>query len=180
MWMRKNNKEVRWPPKLNPEKAERRDMTKYCHFHEDHRHTMKEFGPADKTIGFFQNNIIIVNIHLNRYEMRRVLVDTGSSINLLTSNVFNKLGLDKNNLVKVFYPLVGLGDKTVAVLSTINLPLVFGDGKHKRELYTEFIVVHILLAYNVILIRPILNCHDIFISMGAICLKLPAPEPSKL
>lgn len=34
-----------------------------------------------------------------------------SLINLLTLNVFNKLELDKKNLTKIFYPLVGLEDK---------------------------------------------------------------------
>lgn len=100
------------------------------------------------------------------------MVHTGSSVNLLTLDVFNKVGLDKNNLVKVSYPLVGLGDKTIAVLGTINLPLVLGDEKHKRELYAELVVVDILLAYNVILCHPVLNYHGIIINMSAMCFKL--------
>ncbi|KAG8643880.1 hypothetical protein MANES_11G076151v8 [Manihot esculenta] len=191
MWIMKNDKEVRWPLKLNPEKVIKRDKTKYCHFHEDHRHTMEElirdntlqkfakksreekrseheelwakqevrFGPVDKAIGFFQNDPLVTSVRLNMYEVRRVLVDTCSSVNLLTLDVFNKVGLDRNNLVKVSYPLVGLGDKIAAVLGTINLPLVLVD---------------IPLAYNVILGRTVLNCHDIVINMGAMCLKVPA------
>ncbi|KAG8633852.1 hypothetical protein MANES_18G141017v8 [Manihot esculenta] len=124
---------------------------------------------------FFQNELLVVTIHLNRYEVRRVLVDTGSSVNLLPLDVFNKLGLDKNNLVKVFYLLMELGDKTVVVLDTINLPLVLGDEKHKQELYAKFAVVDISLAYNVILGRPVLNSHGIVINMDAIRLKLLSP-----
>lgn len=55
------------------------------------------------------------------------MVDTGSTVNLLTLDVFNKLSLDKNNLVKVSYTLVGLVDKTAAVLGTINLSLMLDD-----------------------------------------------------
>ncbi|KAG8633903.1 hypothetical protein MANES_18G146801v8 [Manihot esculenta] len=113
-------------------------------------------------------------ILLSNYELRRVLVDTGSSVNFLILNIFNKLGLDKNSLVKVSYPLVELGDKIVAVLGTINLPLVLGDETYRQELYVEFAVVDILFAYNVILGHPVLNCHGIIINMGAMCLKLPA------
>lgn len=65
------------------------------------------------------------------YDIRKVLVDKGSSISLITLEAFNKLGLDKNNFVKVSYSLVGLGDKIIAALGTINLPLVLGDQKHK-------------------------------------------------
>ncbi|KAG8650351.1 hypothetical protein MANES_07G030402v8 [Manihot esculenta] len=127
--------------------------------------TRVRFGPVDKAIRFFPNDLLVVKILLNRYEVRRVLVDTGSSVNLLILNVFNKLGLDKGSLVRVSYPLVGLEDKTVAVLGTINLPLVLGDEKYKRELYAEFTVVDILFVYNVILNRPALNCHGIVINM---------------
>lgn len=99
-------------------------------------------------------------------------MDIGSSIKLFILNVFNKLGLDKNRLVKVFYPLVGLEDKIVVVLATINLPLVLGDEKHKQELYAEFAVADILLVYNVILGRPVLKCHDIVFNVDTMCLKL--------
>lgn len=40
MWIRKNNKEVRWLTKLNLNKANMQNRTKYCRFHEDHRHTI--------------------------------------------------------------------------------------------------------------------------------------------
>lgn len=42
IWIRKNDKEVRWPSKLNLNKASRRDKTKYYRFHEDHGHTTEE------------------------------------------------------------------------------------------------------------------------------------------
>lgn len=63
------------------------------------------------------------------YDLRWVLVDTGSSVNLITLDAFNKLGLDQNNLAKV------LGDKTIAVPGTINLHLVLGYEKHKWDLF---------------------------------------------
>lgn len=70
---------------------------------------------------------------------------------------------------------MGLGDKTVAMLGTINLSLVLGDKKHNRELYAEFAVVDISFAYNVMIDLPILNYHWIVINMGALRLKLPTP-----
>ena len=102
-------------------------------------------------------------------------MDTGSSIKLIL-NIFNKFILDKSSLVRVSYPLVGLGDKTVVVLDTINLSLVMGDERYMLELYAEFAVVDILFAYNVILGRPVLNYHGIIINICTMCLKLPAPE----
>ncbi|KAG8654251.1 hypothetical protein MANES_05G115333v8 [Manihot esculenta] len=90
-----------------------------------------KFGPADKVIGFFNNDPLVISVCLNWYGW--VLVNIGSFVNLITVDVFNKLG-----------------DKVVVVLGTINLPLVLGDEKQKRELYEEFVVVDIQLAFNVI------------------------------
>lgn len=46
---------------------------------------------------------LVINVRLNKYEVKQVLVDTGSSINLLTLDVYNNLGLDMNSLTKVSY-----------------------------------------------------------------------------
>lgn len=54
-----------------------------------------------------------------------------SLINLLTLNVFNKLELDKKNLTKIFYPLVGLEDKIKEV--GYNHGLSFVDGVFSKE-----------------------------------------------
>lgn len=118
-----------------------------------------KFELTNRVIETQHNDPLVISVRLNRYNVRRVLEDTGTSVNLLTLEVFNKLGLDKNNLTKVSYPLVGLGDKTIAMLGTINLSLVLVDKKHNRELYAEFAVVDIPFAYNVMIDLPILNYH---------------------
>lgn len=79
------------------------------------------------------NDLLVVSVRLNGYDVRRFLMDIGSSVNLLILDVYSKLSLDKTKLMKVSYLLVGLGDKTVTVLGTVNLPLVVRDKKHKRE-----------------------------------------------
>lgn len=71
---------------------------------------------------------------------------------------------------------MGLRDKTVPVFGTINLPLVLGDKKYKREQYAKFAVTDIPFTYNVIYGRSILNCPGRIINMGASCLKLPTLE----
>lgn len=67
------------------------------------------------------------------YEVKWVLVDIDNSVNLLTLEVYNKLGLDKNNLTKNSYPLVILRDKTMTILGIVNLSLVLWDEKNKEK-----------------------------------------------
>lgn len=80
----------------------------------------------------------------------------------------------KNDLSRVPYPLVGLGDKSMPVMGVTNLTVILGDENFKREIYAEFTVVNIPLSYNAILGCPILNKHGVVINMEYLCLKLPA------
>lgn len=83
----------------------------------------------------------MIRVRWNKYKVKRVLVDTVGPVNLLTPKVHYKLGLDKNNLTKVSYLLVGLEDKIVAILSIINLPFVLEGWKAQvgsvYEIYYE-------------------------------------------
>lgn len=54
-----------------------------------------KFGPTNKVTESFHNDSLVINVQLYRYDVRRVLVDIGNSVNLLTLEVLNKLGLDK-------------------------------------------------------------------------------------
>ncbi|KAJ9187121.1 hypothetical protein P3X46_002615 [Hevea brasiliensis] len=111
------------------------------------------------------SNPLVVNILLNKYMVHRVLVDTESSINLVTLKVHKKFDLKRSDLTKVILSLVGLSDKIVPVAGTTNLIVVLGDKAFKRSIYTEFFVVDIPLSYNLILGRLILNGNNILINM---------------
>lgn len=65
---------------------------------------------------------------------------------------------------------MGLDDKSVLVMGVINLTIVLGNEKFKREIYVEFAVVDIPLSYNPILGRPILNNYGVIINMEYLCL----------
>ncbi|KAJ9140995.1 hypothetical protein P3X46_031581 [Hevea brasiliensis] len=178
MWIQKNGEQVKWPRKLNPDITDRRDKGKFYKFHEDHGHTIDEFITIKLSYSEVHHpytNPLVVSVQINRYTVRRVLVDTGSSVNLLIKEVMEKLEHKIENLTKVMYPLVSLGNKIVSVLGTINLTIVLGDEGHKKEIYTEFAVIDIPLSYNIILSRLILNDNDIIISIKWICLKVPTP-----
>lgn len=57
--------------------------------------TILTFGPEDKKITIPHNDPL-VSVKLNRYKVRKVLIDTGSSVNLITWDVSNKLWIRMN------------------------------------------------------------------------------------
>ncbi|KAJ9177089.1 hypothetical protein P3X46_012341 [Hevea brasiliensis] len=108
------------------------------------------------------------------YIVCRVLTDTGSLVNLITLEVYEKIELKRSNLIKVMFPLVGLGDKIVPIVGTTNLIMTLGDEAFKRSIYAKFTIMDIPLSYNVILGRAILNSNNILINMDYLFMKLLA------
>lgn len=88
---------------------------------------------------------LVISARTNKFIMKRILIDTGSSINLITLEVFEKLRLDKKkNLSRVLYSLVGLDGKSLPVISVTNLTVVMGMRSSKKR---SMLMVDIPLSY---------------------------------
>ncbi|XP_058180141.1 uncharacterized protein LOC131298683 [Rhododendron vialii] len=81
--------------------------------------------------------------------VRRVLVDQGSSAEILCYSAFKALGLSKDRLSLMDAPLVGFTGILVYPIGKIMLPVFAGS----VQLDVEFIIVNSLSPYNAILGR---------------------------
>lgn len=107
---------------------------------------------VENKVSSLQFDLLVISARMNRFIVKQIFIDTGSSVNLIKLKVFNKLGLDKEkDMSYVLYPLVGLGDKSVPVLGVMNLTILMRNEQFKREIDPEFAVVDIHLLYNAIL-----------------------------
>ncbi|XP_050207770.1 uncharacterized protein LOC126657167 [Mercurialis annua] len=75
---------------------------------------------------------LVVKGRLNNFEVSRMLVDTGSSVNMIIMEVFNSVGLKKENLTRVSTPLEGLGCKS-RVEGSLEIDVQLGDGDVYKE-----------------------------------------------
>ena len=89
--------------------------------------------------------------------MHRVLVDNGSSTDILYYPAFQQMGIDKERLIPTNAPLVSFGGTRVLPLGAITLSIVVGDYPQQIAKDVTFLVVDCLSAYNAILGRPTLN-----------------------
>ncbi|XP_050207935.1 uncharacterized protein LOC126657310 [Mercurialis annua] len=119
---------------------------------------------------------LVVKGRLNNFEVSRMLVDTGSSVNMITMEVFGRIGLKKENLTHVSTPLVGLGGKSVQVEGSLEINIQLGDGEIYKEIRAEFMVVNMDFAYNAILGRPLLHDTCASICMRYLLMKIPTRE----
>ncbi|XP_010245798.1 PREDICTED: uncharacterized protein LOC104589244 [Nelumbo nucifera] len=91
------------------------------------------------------------------FKIRRILVDIGSSADVLFEDAFEKLGIDKERLTPVNTPLMGFSEESLLPIGRITLLLLIGDGDITTTSMVDFIVVRCPSSYNAILGRPTLN-----------------------
>ena len=77
------------------------------------------------------NDVLVVSIQVRDYNTHRVLVDNGSSIDILYYPTFQQIRIDRERLIPVNAPLVGFGGIRVHPLGAVTLSITIGDYKQK-------------------------------------------------
>ena len=89
--------------------------------------------------------------------MHRVLVDNGSSADILYYLAFQQMRIDRERLTPTNAPLVGFEGTRVFPLGAITLAMRAGDYPRQITREVTFLVVNCSSAYNAILGQPTLN-----------------------
>ncbi|XP_075675005.1 uncharacterized protein LOC142644236 [Castanea sativa] len=103
------------------------------------------------------DDALVVSIRAGDYNMHRVLVDNGSSANILYYPAFQQMGIGRERLVPTNASLVGFGGTTVYPLGVVTLFVMVGDYPQQITKDVVFLVVDCSSTYNAILGRPTLN-----------------------
>lgn len=101
------------------------------------------------------DDALVVSVCIANARVKRVMVDTKSSADMLYLEVFKKLGLTEGDLTPMASSLVGFMGDFISPLETSSLPLPLG--KRTKTTMITFMVVDLPFTYNVILDRPALN-----------------------
>lgn len=109
------------------------------------------FSEEDK-IGTFQphNDALIVTLRIEGYDVKRVLVDQGSKVEIMYLNLYKGLNLKPKDLSKYDCLLVGFDGRTVTPHKMIKLHVQVGN----EVIQVDFIVVEAYSFYTAILVRP--------------------------
>ena len=73
------------------------------------------------------DDALVVSLQIGDYNMHRVLVDNGSSADILYYPTFQQMRIDKERLNPTNAPLVGFGGTKVFPLGAITLGVTAGD-----------------------------------------------------
>ncbi|XP_056850749.1 uncharacterized protein LOC130500070 [Raphanus sativus] len=96
------------------------------------------------------HDALVISLSIANFLVKRILVDNGSSSNIIFHSAFADLGLEPIALTRKAAPLAGFSGEVKQTLGEVLLP-VYAEGIDQA---TKFLVVDCLSSYNVILGRP--------------------------
>ena len=103
------------------------------------------------------DDAIIITLLIAGYTTRKVLVDNGSSTDILYYLAFQQIRLGQDQFHPVNAHLVGFGGMKVQLVGTITPPVVVRVYPHQIAKEINFLVVDCSSSYNAITRRPTLN-----------------------
>ena len=119
---------------------------------------------------------MVIETNLADWAVTRILVDTGSSANILFTSTFDNMKLDRNFLQPAGHPLYGFGGIQVKAIGKISLQVTFGYQSNSRTEHITFDMVDMLYNYNTIFGRGVTNIFNAVLHSGYLCIKLPSAK----
>jgi hypothetical protein len=106
---------------------------------------------------------MVIEVNIVRWVIGKILVDNGSSTDILFMKTFEKISFSQHMLEPPEYPLLGFGGKPIKPVAKIALPISFGDLENARTETLTFDVVDMYHPYLAIFSRGFINKFNAFI-----------------
>ena len=119
------------------------------------------------------NDLLVIMLNIERFNIKRILVDNGSSADIIYLPAFQQLKLDPKRLRPFESPLVSFSGDKVYPRGIVTLTVIVGAQPRQLTCQLDFLVVDCPSSYNVIIGRPTLNRWKA--ATSTYCLKVKFP-----
>lgn len=116
---------------------------------------------------------MVVTIGIGPAIVRRVLVDSGASVNVLFINAFSQMKLSMADMRACPNKIHGFTVQPTQPVGVIDLLVELGEGEKKVAMIQTFVVVDEHSAYNAFLGKPTLTAFKIALAPWCLTTKFP-------
>ncbi|KAI5312869.1 hypothetical protein L3X38_042043 [Prunus dulcis] len=107
------------------------------------------------------------------FDVGRILIDTGNSVNVIFVDAFGELGINNSHVNRQPTSLFSFLGDLVQPIGRISLPITFGVTPRKTMVYDQFLIVDCPKAYNVIIGQTTLTGIKAHLSHHMLLMKFP-------
>jgi hypothetical protein len=120
---------------------------------------------------------LVVNPIVDGVFLLKTLIDGGSSLNIIFTEMLRKMDFDFNKMTACNEPFYGVvPSKAVYPIRRVCLPVTFDTKENFRTEYLTFEVADFRSSYHAILVRPMLAKFMAIPHQTYLIMKMPAPN----
>ena len=116
---------------------------------------------------------LVIRVVVANKTVHKVLIDNGSSTDIIFASTFDKMGIGKEKLEPVNAYLLGFSREKVLPLGSVQLVLTLGNPPCQATTTIKFFIVDAPSAYNMLLGRSSLNVIRVIPSTYHMVVKFP-------
>jgi len=118
---------------------------------------------------------MVITVEIENFVVRKILVDQGSSVDILYWKTFKKLQIPESDIQYYKDQIVGFSGERVDTRGYIDLYTKFGEGAATcKVIKIRYLLVEANTSYNVLLGRPSLNKLGAIVSTPHLAMKFPS------
>ncbi|XP_052172161.1 uncharacterized protein LOC127788085 [Diospyros lotus] len=104
-----------------------------------------------KDVHWPHNDAFVVRARIGNIEVQKIMVDTGSLINVMYRGCFDQMGLGPDQLIASPEPLYGFTGNAVIPKGCIKLSLTVGESSLQATAKADFLIINSPSIYNVVM-----------------------------
>ncbi|CAA0818995.1 Unknown protein, partial [Striga hermonthica] len=123
------------------------------------------------------NDALVITAEVAGFDVKRVFIDTGSSVDVMFYDCFVQINRELNvELKPVATALYGFNGGEVMPMGEVTLSVALGKGATRKVRMVRFVVVRAESSYNIIMGRTSLNVFQAVVSTYHMMIKYPVGE----